>query len=182
MRIVPKRDLFSLCQPDDLRLLGFFVYQCFFKRKGYLIPKLEYVIVTKRKSELSNGFNNRINLFFFLRNWIPGIGKDLITANFDQKSSANAATASNKPESNPFTHLTDVFNVFTECGSLTSSEVYALFLFLRKSPDFENSSLHQQCNDFYATKTNKAHDSQGQTASEIEDNRSTFDKSFNIKN
>lgn len=40
--MVPKKDLFSICKPNDLPLLKFFVFQCLFKRKGFIIPKLEY--------------------------------------------------------------------------------------------------------------------------------------------
>ncbi|XP_055321600.1 dimethyladenosine transferase 2, mitochondrial [Sitodiplosis mosellana] len=60
VRMTPRRDLFSICSPGDLPLLRFFVNQCLFKRKGYVIPKLEQ--------------------------WIPGIGVDLITSKFKQSS------------------------------------------------------------------------------------------------
>lgn len=140
---------------------------------------------SKWESGLSNRFDRSTHfnsLFFILRQWIPGIGVDLITANSKQKSSANEEAAFNQSESNPFTQFNDIINVFTECGSLTPSEIFALFLFLRKSPHYKTSCFHQQCNAFYATKTNKSHDAQGQTASEEEESESIFDKSYNIEN
>ncbi|XP_031617857.1 dimethyladenosine transferase 2, mitochondrial [Contarinia nasturtii] len=48
MRMVPKKNLFSILQPEELPLFKYFVHQCFFKRNGHIIPILE--------------------------KWIPGIG------------------------------------------------------------------------------------------------------------
>lgn len=89
---------------------------------------------------------------FYNRRWIPGIGIDLITANFNQTTSSTRIGTLN--ENNLSRHLIDKFDVFTECGSLTPIEMCALFQFFRQSSQYKSSSFHQQYNIFY-TKSNK---------------------------
>lgn len=41
IRVVPRRNLLTLCKPDDLLALAYFIIQIFWRRKSYIIQKLE---------------------------------------------------------------------------------------------------------------------------------------------
>lgn len=156
VRLTPKKNLFSLCSRNDLPMLQFFVYQCFFKRKGFIIPKLEWVSARMAFPSVFNltlinektGFLSLDNI----RNWFPDIGIDLITENFNQTISSQIHVNN---EENLLGNLTNKFEVFTECGSLTPLEMCALFQFVRHSPKYKHSSFHEQYNKFCAPKSIK---------------------------
>lgn len=154
VRMVPKQNLFSFCSCDDLLLLRFFVYQCFFKRKGYIIPKLEYLnfIFSFYTSEID--ISKFKFLMYVLRKWIPGIGADLILANFEHHSPL-LEEHKNPSDGSLLTLLGDQFDIFTRCGSLTPLQIFAIFQLFKQYPQYKQSCFHQQCNDFYATKTNE---------------------------
>lgn len=96
-------------------------------------------------------------IFHVQRKWIPGIGADLITMNFKQHSSFDNNNPSHlKPsKNNLLKYLSDTFDVFSESGSLTPLQICALFQIIRQSPLYTESSFHQQCIAFYASRTNK---------------------------
>lgn len=116
------------------------------------------------------------------RKWIPGIGIDLITANFKQHSSSlNQPKKLNQPGCSLLTHLPDTFDVFTESGSLTPFQICGLFQYFRQSPQYKYSCFHQQCNDFYASKTSKTLDVQGPN-SDDDDEDAPIQQSPDAKN
>lgn len=85
-----------------------------------------------------------------IRNWFPDIGIDLITEHLNQTISTQIH-ANN--EENLLEHLTNKFEVFTKCGSLTPLEMCALFQFVRHSPKYKDSSFHEQYNKFFAQRS-----------------------------
>lgn len=58
-------------------------------------------------------------------------------------------------EDNHLECLTNKFDVFTKCGSLTPLQMCALFQFFRQTPMYKTSCFHQQYDNFYASKSNK---------------------------
>lgn len=81
------------------------------------------------------------------RQWIPGIGADLISSKFEHPSYKEGISK------HLMQHLRNTFHIFTENGSLTPLQICALFQFFKKSPQYQSSCFHQQCKDFYRTKT-----------------------------
>lgn len=150
VRISPKRNIFSICNRDDFPRLRFFIYQCMFKRKGYIIPKLEWV-----HADFPFIFSHVLMVIYHNRKWIPGIGIDLITGDFTRTPTMQRCTA-NKEEDYQLADMTNIFHAFTECGSLSPVQMCALFQFFRQTPMYTMSSFHQQFDHFYATKRNRA--------------------------
>lgn len=90
-------------------------------------------------------------MLFSNRQWIPGIGIDLITANFNQTTSSQIDCMD---EDSQLGNLTNKFDVFTECGSLTPLQMCALFQFFRQTPMYKTSCFHSQFDKFFASKSN----------------------------
>jgi dimethyladenosine transferase 2 len=120
VKIVPRKEFFQFCQPQNLQALWFFVKQNFVSRKNRVIPALE--------------------------RWIPGSGPRLIVnrkpseavkkLNLDTNSSKipifseSATTISNQ-------NFIDNMNIFTQFGDLTPSQVLTIFDEFTNWPEFK---------------------------------------------
>ncbi|XP_055595536.1 dimethyladenosine transferase 2, mitochondrial [Uranotaenia lowii] len=131
VKVVPRKDLFTYCLPDNLRALAFFVKQNMISRKNRVIPALE--------------------------RWIPHCGARLIlNENYkSSKSRVAAAPATKSPDydhpvwfrakSFPLHHNDYVngLNIFTEFGELTPSQILFVFNEFISWPEFHQSPFLQ---------------------------------------
>ncbi|EAT35245.1 AAEL012582-PA [Aedes aegypti] len=131
MRVVPRRDLFDYCLPDNLRLLAFFVAQNMVSRKNRVIPALE--------------------------RWIPFSGARLIL-NQNYTAPSKHVTGENPSDSPTFQHTSsplrendfpERITIFTEFGELTPSQILTIFNEFISWPEFQQSPFLQSMEQHY---------------------------------
>ncbi|XP_019554065.3 dimethyladenosine transferase 2, mitochondrial [Aedes albopictus] len=132
MRVVPRRNLFDHCLPDNLKLLSFFVSQNMVSRKNRIIPALE--------------------------RWIPFCGARLILNQNYVDPSAAPSSPKKHSDSPSFQYTSsplrerdfpERMTIFTEFGELTPSQILTLFNEFISWPEFQQSPFLQTMEQHY---------------------------------
>uniref|UniRef100_A0A1B0GI22 Dimethyladenosine transferase 2, mitochondrial n=1 Tax=Lutzomyia longipalpis TaxID=7200 RepID=A0A1B0GI22_LUTLO len=120
IRIVPRREVYELCSPDDMQALMFFIKQSMISRRNCVIPMLE--------------------------KWIPYCGLRLIAQKTEECSTGeNPKTTVELPQFvQPCQSISNTdhrgdFNIFTQFGDLTPSQMLSLFQQFRNWPEYRQS-------------------------------------------
>ncbi|XP_065085948.1 dimethyladenosine transferase 2, mitochondrial [Ochlerotatus camptorhynchus] len=135
MRVVPRRDLFDFCLPDNLKLLTFFISQNMVSRKNRVIPALE--------------------------RWIPFCGARLIlNQNYVTAPIPKNPSRKKKSKDSIIFHRSSLplrendfperMTIFTEFGELTPSQILTVFNEFVSWPEFRQSPFLQTMEQHYS--------------------------------
>ncbi|XP_062564116.1 dimethyladenosine transferase 2, mitochondrial [Armigeres subalbatus] len=142
MRVVPRRNLFDFCLPDNLKLLMFFVSQNMISRKNRIIPALERWIPYSGARLILN------------QNYVASSKQLVENHNDSSMIGHNSSPLREYDFPNPLT-------IFTEFGELTPSQILTMFNEFISWPEYQQSPFLQHSEQYY---TKQVHSSKQDVA------------------